>query len=64
MFYSELRSGLLLDPSTGTRLEASWLLRLRTPDTGDAALENTFRLGVVCYFRERHNEQEVRYVLQ
>ena len=64
LFYSELRSGLLLDPSTGTRLEASWLLRLRTPDTGDAALENTFRLGVVCYFRERHNEQEVRYVLQ
>ena len=63
LFHVEVRSGLLVDPNTGTRLEASYMLRMRTPDSGDVAIANVFRLGLVCYFRERHLEQEVRYVL-
>ena len=63
LLHVEMRSGFLVDPSTGTRIEASYMLRMRTPDSGDVAMANVFRLGLVCYFRERHPEQEVRYVL-
>jgi len=60
----ELRSGFLVDPNTGTRLELSWMFRSRDPEIGDTDLSNVIRLGLVCYFRERHPEQEVRYVLE
>lgn len=64
IMHIEARSGLLVDPSTGTRLEAGWLLRVHTPYSGSANVEQVFRLGVVCYFREQHPEQEPRYVLK
>ena len=60
----ELRAGYLVDPSSSTRLELSWLFRERTPESGDPTISNVIRLGVVCYFHDRHPEQEVRYVLQ
>lgn len=63
LLHAELRGGLLLDPSTGTRLEASWMFRAMDPEIGPAELTNVFRIGLVCHFRERHPEQEVRYVL-
>ena len=63
LLHVEARAGFLVDPNSGTRIEASYMLRMRTPETGDVALSNVFRVGLVCYFRERHPEQEVRYVL-
>jgi hypothetical protein len=58
-----LRAGYLLDPSTGTRLEASALLRQRSSSLVPAVQDAVFRLGLVCHFRERYPEQEVRYRL-
>ena len=64
LLHAQLRAGYLLDANTGTRLEASYLVRVRTPETGPTALAHVFRLGVVCYFRDSHPEQEVRYQLR
>lgn len=63
LLHAELRSGWLVDPHTGTRLEASYLMRLTTNVDHSTDLANVFRVGLVCHFRERHPEQEVRYVL-
>jgi hypothetical protein len=63
LFHGEVRAGYLLDPSTGTRLEATYMYRDRKVQGGEARTDHVFRLGVVCHFRERHPEQEVRYVL-
>lgn len=63
LFHGELRAGYLLDPSTGTRLEASALLRQRSSSLVPAVQDAIFRLGLVCHFRERYPEQEVRYRL-
>jgi hypothetical protein len=63
LLHAELRSGYLLDANTGTRVEASYLFRTRTGE-GDPMQDHVFRVGLVCYFRERHPEQEVRYVLE
>lgn len=63
LFHGQLRWGYLLDPSTGTRLEATFLLRSRTPSTVDQGTTAVFQLGLMCYFRDRHIEQETRYVL-
>ncbi|MEO8589937.1 MAG: hypothetical protein ABI432_11240 [Flavobacteriales bacterium] len=59
----ELRAGYLVDPSSSTRLELSWMFRAGNPEIGDAILSNVIRAGVVCYFHDQHPEQEVRYVL-
>ncbi|HMC96622.1 MAG TPA: hypothetical protein VKG92_03155, partial [Flavobacteriales bacterium] len=59
----ELRAGYQVDPSSGTRFEVSYMFRMRTPETGDPTISNVFRAGLVCYFHDRHPEQEVRYVL-
>ena len=64
LFHGELRTGFLLDPSTGTCLDASWMFRMRTPETGGPEIANVFRVGVACYFRDRRPEQEVRYMLE
>ncbi len=63
LFHAQVRAGYTIDPSSGTRVEASYMLRLRTPEVGETALANVLRVGIVCYFREQHPEQEVRYVL-
>ncbi|MCW5900172.1 MAG: hypothetical protein KIT10_12970 [Flavobacteriales bacterium] len=63
LFHGEARGGFLLDPSTGTRLEASYLYRQRDAEGGNTTTTHFFRLGVVCHLRERHPEQEVRYLL-
>lgn len=63
LFHGELRGGWLVDPSTGTRLEASVLYRARNPEVGDQLNTTVFRVGLVCHFRERHPEQEVRYTI-
>jgi hypothetical protein len=62
VFHGEARAGYLLDANTGTRVEASYMLRQRTGE-GDPQLAHVFTFGLVCHFRERHPEQEVRYVL-
>jgi hypothetical protein len=63
LFHGEVRAGYLLDPSTGTRVEATYMVRDRKVQNGDASTDHIFRIGIVCHFRERHPEQEVRYVL-
>ena len=63
LIHAELRAGYLLDRNTGTRLEASYLFRSDMDGNG-TSIANIFRLGVNCYFLDRHPEQEVRYHLQ
>jgi len=63
LFHAELRAGWTVDPRSAMRLEAAYTLRVRTPAVGDGTVTNFIRLGLVCYFRDRHPEQEVRYVL-
>lgn len=62
LFHGEVRGGYLLDPHTGTRLEVSYMFRQRTPELGAATTDHFLRVGLVCHFRDRHPEQEVRYV--
>ena len=63
LFHGELRAGWLVDPATATRVEASWISRARTMSTGDPFWEHAFRVGISCWFRDRHAEQEPRYTL-
>jgi hypothetical protein len=63
LLHTELRTGFLLDPHTSTRLEASYLFRVRNAPRVPNEVSHLFRLGLVCHFRERHPEQEKRYVL-
>lgn len=64
VLHGEARVGWTVDPRSATRLEASYTYRLRTPAEGNATETNFLRLGLVCHFRDRHAEQEVRYVLR
>ena len=64
LFHGELRAGWLVDPASATRLEVSWLARGSMPASGPGEWTQVFRVGLVCHFRDRHPEQEVRYVLQ
>lgn len=63
VLHAELRAGYSLDPRSAMRLEASYLFRAGTPAWGEATNTSFVRIGLVCYFRERHTEQAVRYVL-
>ncbi|MBL7939182.1 MAG: hypothetical protein JNL43_07475 [Flavobacteriales bacterium] len=64
LFHAELRAGWTVDPRSATRLEAAYTFRVRTPSEGDGTVTNYLRLGLVCHFRDRHPEQEVRYELK
>jgi len=64
LMHLEARSGWLLDPSTGTRAELSVLYRSRTLESAAVWTDLVVRLGIICHFRERHPEQEPRYVLR
>ncbi|HRD53455.1 MAG TPA: hypothetical protein PKY96_12485 [Flavobacteriales bacterium] len=63
LFQGELQAGWLLDPATATRFEASWISRARSGDGVPTEWEHAFRIGISCWFRNRHAEQEPRYVL-
>lgn len=63
LFHGQLRAGYLLDPSTATRLEVSYLFRKRSGEGVDSDQLHVLRVGLVCHFRQRYHEQEVRYVL-
>lgn len=58
------RGGFLLDPNTATRLELSYLFRWAEQEAGPTSMAHIFQVGVVCHFRQRYPEQQVRYVLQ
>jgi hypothetical protein len=64
LLHAEFRGGYLLDRNTGTRLEVSYLLRHRTQRSAEATTDHVLRLGIVCHFRDRHPEQDVRYFLR
>lgn len=64
VLHLEARAGWLLDPATGTRAEASVLYRSRLVAGSAAWTDLVLRAGITCYFRERHPEQEPRYVLR
>ncbi len=63
LFHGEVHGGWMLDPNTGTRLQASALYRVRTPHEGPVSSTWVFNIGIACHFRDRHPEQEVRYVI-
>ncbi|MCB9183227.1 MAG: hypothetical protein H6591_04860 [Flavobacteriales bacterium] len=63
VLHAEARAGWLIDGSTGTRLEASALYRTAGLADGGSRQAVVVRVGVACYFRDRHAEQEPRYVL-
>lgn len=62
MHHAEAKVGHLLDRNTGTRLEASYLLRYRTL-LGGTWMDHVFRIGIVSYLYDRPREQVVRYHL-
>lgn len=64
LFHAEVRAGYTLDPRTATRLEAAYTFRTNQPAWGSAYTTNYLRVGLMCYFREQHPEQAVRYVLR
>lgn len=63
LFHGTATLGYVLDPSTATRLEFSYLYRNRSGEKVDTDEVHMVRLGVVCHFRQRYREQEVRYIL-
>ncbi|TXH25229.1 MAG: hypothetical protein E6Q99_06015 [Elusimicrobia bacterium] len=63
VFHGELRAGWLVDPNTGTMLQASALWRDRSAPGAETVQDLVVRAGIVCYFRERYADQEVRYSL-
>lgn len=64
LFHTEVRVGHTLDPRTATRLEAAYTYRAHQPAWGMASTTHFVRVGLMCYFRERHPEQAVRYALR
>ncbi|MBK7946515.1 MAG: hypothetical protein IPJ85_15005 [Flavobacteriales bacterium] len=64
VFHLEARSGWLIDPNTGTRAEVLALYRSRSLAGSEVWTDLVVRVGIVCHFRERHPEQEPRYVLR
>ncbi len=64
ILHNEMRAGWLIEPRSGLILEASYTLRVRTPQKGDALLTNFIRLGVSANLRERHVFQDARYSLR
>lgn len=63
VLHAEARAGWLVDAATGTRLEASVLYRSAGLADGGSRQSVFLRMGLACYFRDRHVEQEPRYVL-
>lgn len=62
--HAEARVGWTIDQRSAMRLEASYTFRHLMPAWGPAETTHFLRLGLACYFRERHTEQAVRYVLR
>lgn len=60
---NELRAGYVVDPHGALLLEAGWQFRAALPDGGEDLITNYLRVGLSCRFRDRHPDQEVRYVL-
>lgn len=63
LFHGELRAGWLVDPHTGTMLQASALWRDRSAPGAETVQDLVVRAGIVCHFRERYADQEARYRL-
>ncbi len=63
LLHVELRAGYLLDRSTATRLEVSYLFRSKD-DVFLPATDHIFRFGISTNFRDRHLEQDARYFLR
>ncbi len=63
VFHNELRAGWLLEPRAGLMLEASWTLRVRTPEFGEDLTTNYFRIGISANLRDKHPYQDTRYAL-
>ncbi|MBL7952615.1 MAG: hypothetical protein JNM62_12950 [Flavobacteriales bacterium] len=64
VFHTEVRAGYTLDPRSATRLEVGYTFRVHTPVWTPTYTTNYVRVGLMCYFRDRHPEQAVRYVLR
>ena len=64
IFYAELIGAWTIDPRSGLRAEASYILRSRQPYGSANELTNWFRVGISTNLRQRYNDQEVRYVLE
>ena len=64
LFHAEVRAGYTVDPRSATRLELGYTFRSHQQAWGPAYTTNFVRVGLMCYFRDRHPEQAVRYVLQ
>ena len=63
LVHVEARAGWTLDPHTATQMQASVLWRQRSVPDGPTTDDLVVRFGLVCHFRERYAEQEVRYRL-
>ncbi len=63
LFQAEVGVGYTIDPRSAMRLEAHYILRLADPATAVPTTEHVFRIGLSCQFRERHPEQQVRFIL-
>lgn len=63
LFFNELRVGWRVADRSALRLEAAWVFRSWVPEVGETGVENWVRLGLVCRFRERYTDQQVRYRL-
>jgi hypothetical protein len=63
LFHGEIRAGWMLDPHTGTMVQASVLWRDRSTADAGTVQDLVVRAGIVCHFRERYTDQEVRYRL-
>lgn len=60
---AELRAGWTIDPHSAIRMEVGYIFRASDPSQAAATTEHIIRAGLSCYFREKHPEQVVRYVL-
>lgn len=63
LYHNEVRAGWLIEPRSGLMLEASWTLRVRTPEQGEGLATNYLRVGLSANLRDRHPFQDARYAL-
>ncbi|MBK9196561.1 MAG: hypothetical protein IPO17_16575 [Flavobacteriales bacterium] len=64
ILFAEIIAAWTIDPRSGLRAEAAYVLRSRQPHGAANETTNWFRIGISANLRQRYHDQEVRYVLE
>ncbi|MBK6832508.1 MAG: hypothetical protein IPG92_18035 [Flavobacteriales bacterium] len=64
ILFAEIIAAWTIDPRSGLRVEAAYVLRSRQPHGAANETTNWFRIGISANLRQRYHDQEVRYELE